>query len=114
MGLKKLRIWLFITILFRRFKGSTIHIIKNDLSRVDLGLLARTVNKLEVLDVQDTGLLQQQVVAIITAVSKSNKITELYMEENNLSIIDLWLLTKLVTKLVILDFENTQLTQQKY
>ena len=61
----------------------------NDLSRVDPGLLARTVNKLEVLDVQDTGLLQQQVVAIITAVSKSNKITELYMEENNLSIIDL-------------------------
>ena len=61
----------------------------NDLSRVDPGLLARTVNKLEVLDVQDTGLLQQQVVAIITAVSKSNKITELYMEENNLSIVDL-------------------------
>ena len=86
----------------------------NDLSRVDPGLLARTVNKLEVLDVQDTGLLQQQVVAIITAVSKSNKITELYMEENNLSIVDLRLLTKLVTKLVILDFENTQLTQQKY
>ena len=66
------------------------------------------------MDVQDTGLLQQQVVAIITAVSKSNKITELYMEENNLSIVDLRLLTKLVTKLVILDFENTQLTQQKY
>ena len=42
----------------------------NDLSRVDPGLLARTVNKLEVLDVQDTGLLQQQVVAIITDVSK--------------------------------------------
>ena len=61
----------------------------NDLSRVDPGLLARKVNKLEVLDVQDTGLLQQQVVAIITAVSKSNKITELYMEENNLSIVDL-------------------------
>ena len=61
----------------------------NDLSRVDPGLLARTVNKLEVLDVQDTGLLQQQVVAIITAVSKSNKITELYIKENNLSIIDL-------------------------
>ena len=61
----------------------------NYLSRVDPGLLARTVNKLEVLDVQDTGLLQQQVVAIMTAVSKSNKITELYMEENNLSIIDL-------------------------
>ena len=81
----------------------------NDLSRVDPGLLARTVNKLEVLDVQDTGLLQQQVVAIITTVSKSNKITELYMEEKNLSIV-----TKLVTKLVILDFENTQLTQQKY
>ena len=61
----------------------------NDLSRVDPGLLARTVNKLEVLDVQDTGLLQQQIVAIITAISKSNKITELYMEENNLSIVDL-------------------------
>ena len=45
---------------------------------------------------------------------KSNKITELYMEENNLSIVDLRLLTKLVTKLVILDFENTQLTQHKY
>ena len=86
----------------------------NNLSRVDPGLLARTVNKLEVLDVQDTGLLEQQVVAIITAVSKSNKITELYMEENNLSIVDLQLPTKLATKLVILDFENTQLTQQKY
>ena len=45
---------------------------------------------------------------------KSNKITELYMEENNLSIVDLQLPTKLATKLVILDFENTQLTQQKY
>ena len=86
----------------------------NNLSRVDPGLLARTVNKLEVLDVQDTGLLEQQVVAIITAVSKSNKITELYMEENNLSIVDIQLPTKLATNLVILDFENTQLTQQKY
>ena len=103
-----------VTILTALIKGNTLHIGMNDLSRVDPGLLARTVNKLEVLDVQDTGLLEQQVVAIITAVSKSNKITELYMEENNLSIVDLRLLTKLVTKLVILNLENTKLTQQKY
>ena len=66
------------------------------------------------MDVQDTELLQQQVVAIITTVSKSNKITEPYIEENDWSILDLGLLTKLVTKLVILNLENTKLTQQKY
>ena len=54
----------------------------NDVLRVDPGLLARTVNKLEVLDVKDTQLSQQRVVAIITAVSISNKITELYMGYN--------------------------------
>ena len=51
----------------------------NNVLRVDPGLLARTVNKLEVLDVKDTELSQQRVVAIIAAVIISNKITELYM-----------------------------------
>ena len=94
-------------------KGTTIHISMNDLSRVDPGLLARAVTKLEVMDVQDTELSQQQVVAIITAVSESKKITELYIGENDLSIVDPGLLTKAVTKLVRLDLENTKLTQQQ-
>ena len=65
------------------------------------------------MDVQDTELSQQQVVAIITAVSESKKITELYIGENDLSIVDPGLLTKAVTKLVRLDLENTKLTQQQ-
>ena len=102
-----------LTILTAFCKGTTIHISMNDLSRVDPGLLARAVTKLEVMDVQDTELSQQQVVAIITAVSESKKITELYIGENDLSIVDPGLLTKAVTKLVRLDLENTKLTQQQ-
>ena len=102
-----------VTILTAFCKGNTIHISMNDLSRVDPGLLARAVTKLEVMDVQDTELSQQQVVAIITAVSESKKITELYIGENDLSIVDPGLLTKAVTKLVRLDLENTKLTQQQ-
>ena len=102
-----------VTILTAFCKGTTIHISRNDLSRVDPGLLARAVTKLEVMDVQDTELSQQQVVAIITAVSESKKITELYIGENDLSIVDPGLLTKAVTKLVRLDLENTKLTQQQ-
>ena len=102
-----------VTILTAFCKGTTIHISMNDLSRVDPGLLARAVTKLEVMDVQDTELSQQQVVAIITAVSESKKITELYIGENDLSIVDPGLLTKAVTKLVRLDLENTKLTQQQ-
>ena len=102
-----------VTILTAFCKGTTIHISMNDLSRVDPGLLARAVTKLEVMDVQDTELSQQQVVAIITAVSESKKITELYIGENDLSIVDPGLLTKAVTKLVRLDLENTKLTQHQ-
>ena len=102
-----------VTILTAFCKGNTIHISMNDLSKVDPGLLARAVTKLEVMDVQDTELSQQQVVAIITAVSESKKITELYIGENDLSIVDPGLLTKAVTKLVRLDLENTKLTQQQ-
>merc|ERR1711867_200503 len=93
---------------------SKLYIGFNNLSGVDPGLLARAVTKLEVMDVQDTELSQQQVVAIITAVSESKKITELYIGENDLSIVDPGLLTKAVTKLVRLDLENTKLTQQQY
>ena len=102
-----------VTILTGCFKGSTIHISMNDLSRVDPGLLARAVNKLEVLDVTDTELSQQQVVAIITAVTISNKLIELYIGENDLSIVDPGLLTKAVSKLVWLDIQNTKLTQEQ-
>ena len=85
----------------------------NNLSRVDPGLLARRVTKLEVLDVHDTELSQHQVFAIIHAVSVSNKINELYIGENDLSEVDPGLLTKAVTKLVRLDVQNTKLTQQQ-
>ena len=102
-----------VTILTSLIKGNTLHIGMNDLSRVDPGLLARRVTKLEVLDVQDTELSQHQVFAIIHAVSVSNKINELYIGENDLSEVDPGLLTKAVTKLVILDVVNTKLTQQQ-
>ena len=63
------------TILTAFITGGTLHISVNDLSRVDPGLLARAVNKLEVLDVQHTELSKQHILAIITAVNLSNKIT---------------------------------------
>ena len=44
----------------------------NDLSRVDPGLLAKAVNKLEVLDTQDTELSKEHVLVIMPAVNFGN------------------------------------------
>merc|ERR1712177_170179 len=93
--------------------GTDLHIGFNDLSLVDTGLLARAVTNLEVLELEDTELSQQQVVAIITAVTISNKITDLFIGDNDLSKVDPVLMAKAVTKLVRLDVENTKLTQRQ-
>ena len=102
-----------VTILTAFNKGSILYLGGIDLSRVDQGLLARTVTNLEVLELEDTELSQQQVVAIITAVTISNKITDLFIGDNDLSKVDPVLMAKAVTKLVRLDVENTKLTQQQ-
>ena len=102
-----------VAILTAFIKGAILHIGGNDFSRVDQELLARTLTKLEVLDVQDTELSRHQAFAIIHAVSVSNKIKKLYIGENNLSEVDPGLMTKAVTKLVILDATNTKLTHQQ-
>ena len=103
MNHTKLKQWQILIIVTSCFKESTIHISINYMSWIDPGLLARTVKKLEVSDVQDTELSQQKVIAIIRAVSISNKLTELHIGENALSIVDLGLLTKVVSKLVRLE-----------
>ena len=102
-----------VTILTAFNKGSILYLGGIDLSRVDQGLLARAVTNLEVLELEDTELSQQQVVAIITAVTISNKITDLFIGDNDLSKVDPVLMAKAVTKLVRLDVENTKLTQQQ-
>ena len=80
---------------------------------VDTRLLAKTVTKLEKLDVSITYLTQQQIVAILTGVSEGSKLANLHIDWNNLSGVDTGLLAKAGTKLEILDVRNTNLTQQQ-
>ena len=65
------------------------------------------------MDVQDTDLPKQHVLAIITAVNLSYKIIELFIGENDPSDLDPGLLTKAVTILMRLDLVNTKLTWQQ-
>ena len=65
------------------------------------------------MDVQDTDLPKQHVLAIITAVNLSYKIIELFIGENDPSDLDPGLLTKAVTISMRLDLVNTKLTQQQ-
>ena len=65
------------------------------------------------MDVKDTELSKEHILAIITAVNLRNKIIKLYVCANNLSEVDPGLQTKAVTKLVRLDLVNTKLTQQQ-
>ena len=81
----------------------------NDLSGVDLRLLDMAVIKLELLEIYGTNLTQKQIVAILTAVRKGSKITELDIGGNDLSGVDPELLVKTVTKLKMLDVTSTQL-----
>ena len=80
---------------------------------VDLGLLAKAVTRLEILDVGSTRLTQQQVVVIVTAVSEGGKLTNLNISWNNLSGVDPGLLAKAVTRLQALIVTYTYLTQQQ-
>ena len=85
----------------------------NNLSRVDLGLLAKVVTNLKILDVRGSELTQQQAVAILTSVSEGSSLAELKFFDHDLSGVDPWLLAKVVTNLKKLDVRRTKLTHQQ-
>ena len=90
-----------------------LSISHNDLSGIEPELLAKAVTKLEFLNVINTKLTQQQVVAIFTALSEENKLTELFISENDLSQVDPELLYKAIVNLKILKVTETRLTKQQ-
>ena len=90
-----------------------LDISDNDLSGVDPELLAKAVNNLTTLYIENTNLTLQQTEAILTAVSEGSKMIKLNIVENNMSGVDPGLLAKAVNKLETLDIELTQLTHQQ-
>ena len=66
-------------------KLTTLNIKGNDLLGVDPGLLATVIGKLKYLNVKETKLTQQQIVAILTSISEKSKIFKLSISVNNLS-----------------------------
>ena len=97
-------------------EGSTLTELKigyNNLSGVDLELLAKVVTNLDTLNLKNTKLTQQQIASVITSASKGSKLKKLNISENDLSGVDPGLLAKAVVNLETLDIGNTKLTQQQ-
>ena len=97
-------------------EGSTLTELKigyNNLSGVDLELLAKVVTNLDTLNLTNTKLTQQQIASVITTASKGSKLKKLNISENDLSGVDPGLLAKAVVNLETLDIGNTKLTQQQ-
>ena len=97
-------------------EGSTLtelNIGYNNLSGVDLELLAKVVTNLDTLNLTNTKLTQQQIASVITSASKGSKLKKLNISENDLSGVDPGLLAKAVVNLETLDIGNTKLTQQQ-
>ena len=90
-----------------------LDISDNDLSGVDPELLAKAVNNLTTLYIENTNLTLQQTEAILTAVSEGSKMIKLNIVENNMSGVDPGLLAKAVANLETLDIGRTELTQQQ-
>merc|ERR1712240_378616 len=97
----------------REGQGMILRLKNKNVSGVDAELLARAVIKLETLEFSNTQLTQQQIVAILTAVSEGRKMTKLNISFNDMSGIDKKLLAKAVTKMKKLNITNTNLTQQQ-
>ena len=88
-----------------------LDISDNDLSGVDPELLAKAVNNLTTLYIENTNLTLQQTEAILTAVSEGSKMIKLNIVENNMSGVDPGLLAKAVANLETLDIGSTELTE---
>ena len=97
----------------REGQGMILRLNNKNVSGVDAELLARAVIKLETLEFSNTQLTQQQIVAILTAVSDGRKMTKLDISFNDMSGIDKKLLAKTVTKMKKLNITDTNLTQQQ-
>ena len=72
----------------REGQGMILRLNNKNVSGVDAELLARAVIKLETLEFSNTQLTQQQIVAILTAVSDGRKMTKLDISFNDMSGID--------------------------
>ena len=90
-----------------------LDISDNDLSGIDPELLAKAVNNLTTLYIENTNLTLQQTEAILTAVSEGSKMIKLNIVENNMSGVDPGLLAKAVANLETLDIGSTELTEQQ-
>ena len=88
-------------------KLNSLDISDNDLSGVDPELLAKTVTKLQTLEVTLTKLTHQQAVAIFTAVSEGSKLSKLDIGHNDLSGLDPGLVRKAVTNMKTLWSNNS-------
>ena len=60
-----------------------LNIDGNNLSRVDPELLAKVVINLESLNIVDTKLTEQQVAAILSAISEGNNLCRVYIDYNS-------------------------------
>ena len=94
-------------------QGIILKLNNKNISGIDAVLLVGAVTKLETLEISNTKLTQQQIVAILTVVSEGRKMTKLDINFNNMSGVDPELLAKTVTKTKILNVADTNLTQQQ-
>lgn len=110
---KELAVGIF-TALTEGGKLAKLYISGNNLSGIDPGLLVKTVNKLETLEMNDTKLTQEQTLRILTTVGEEGSMmTQLYISGHNLSGVDPDVLFKAVPKLKTLWASNTNLKQEQ-
>ena len=94
-------------------QGIILKLNNKNISVIDAVLLVGAFTKLETLEISNTKLTQQQIVAILTVVSEGRKMTKLDINSNNMSGVDPELLAKTVTKTKIFNVGDTNLTQQQ-
>ena len=85
----------------------------NKLSSVEPPILVTALNKLEVVDVWNTGLTRQQVEALFTAIARETRLKKLGIGQNNLYFVEPAILATVVSKLKNINLYHTHLTNQQ-
>ena len=88
----------------------SLDISNNKLSSLEPDLLAKAIKHLETLNIMSTALTPQQTNSIISSIAKDSQVKSLNMSFNNLSLVNVSLLTRAVNRQESLKMRETSLT----
>ena len=92
-----------------RKKVTKLDISLNNMSSINENLLIETFSSMKKLDLSQTSLTKDQTSALLSSITQSSELKTLKLNDNDLSHIEIPILTNLVVNLKVLDLMNTNL-----